>query len=285
MVDSADDFIIVSDLHLSAGYDPGTRVYDRNEDFFYDETFARFVDHHLARATARNRRLRLVILGDFIDFLQVETSRQDLGVSSSATSVVKLERVAAGHPAVFAALGRVIGAGQQIDLVVGNHDIEFAWPDVQRRLRDIVARFTTGNVESGIVIHPWFLFVPGVHYAEHGHQYEAANSFFAPLAPWRPDRAEEIDLPLGSLFVLDLYNETIERIDPFADNVKPATAYFGWVLRSRPLLALRTLPLYLRLWGASSATPAASHARRGSNGGGSIERTFWRPPRNGSGCP
>ena len=244
------DFVIVSDLHLSAGYDPRTRVYDRNEDFFYDAAFARFVDHLLARAAERNGRLRLVILGDFVDFLQVGASAPGQGVSSSAASVLKLEHVARGHPALFAALGRVIGAGHQIDLVVGNHDIEFAWPDVQRRLREIVARSTAGDAEAGIVFHPWFLYVPGLLYAEHGHQYEAANSFFAPLAPWRPDRAEEIDLPLGSLFVLDLYNETIERIDPFADNVKPATAYFGWVLRSRPLLALRTLPLYLRFVGS-----------------------------------
>lgn len=249
MVDSADEFVIISDLHLSAGYDPHTRVYDRNEDFFYDDVFVRFVDHQVAAAAERSRRFRLVILGDFIDFLQVGASHPGRGVSSSAASVIKLERVAVGHPAVFAALGRVLTAGHHLDVVVGNHDIEFAWPDVERRLREIVARHTDADVETGIAFHPWFLYVPGVLYAEHGHQYEAANSFMAPLAPWRPDRTDEIDLPLGSLFVLDLYNETIERIDPFADNVKPATAYFAWVLRSHPLLALRTLPLYLRFVG------------------------------------
>jgi hypothetical protein len=117
---------------------------------------------------------------------------------------------------------------------------------VQDHLRQIIARHTAVDVGAGIAFHPWFLHIPGVLYAEHGHQYEAANSFFAPLAPWRPGQPHEIDLPLGSLFVLHLNNDSIQRNDPFPDNVKPAMAYFGWVLRSHPLLAMRTLPLYLR---------------------------------------
>jgi UDP-2,3-diacylglucosamine pyrophosphatase LpxH len=250
MVDAAEEaFLIVSDLHMSAGFDPRTRAYDRNEDFFYDDAFCRFIDYQLVQAEQDGQRLRLVILGDFIDFLQVWHGDPAHGVSSSAASVTKLERVAAGHPAVFAALGRVLTAGHHIDLVIGNHDVEFVWPDVQRRLRELIGCHTRADVETGITIHPWFLYVPGVLYAEHGHQYEAVNSFFAPLAPWDPADESEIDLPLGSHFVLDLYNDYIERVDPFADNVKPAMRYFAWVIRTHPLLALRSLPYYLRFIG------------------------------------
>jgi hypothetical protein len=45
--------------------------------------------------------------------------------------------------------------------------------------------------------------------------------------------------------VLYLFNH-IERIDPFADNVKPVTRYLTWALRTRPLLALATLGYHLR---------------------------------------
>lgn len=43
---------IVSDPHLSAGYNPRTRGYDRNEDFFYDTAFSRFVGRLRKRAAS-----------------------------------------------------------------------------------------------------------------------------------------------------------------------------------------------------------------------------------------
>lgn len=72
-----DDVVIVSDLHLSAGYDPLTGRYDRTEDFFYDAAFARFLDNLLLRAEVEHRKWRLVILGDMLDFLQVEVGGFD----------------------------------------------------------------------------------------------------------------------------------------------------------------------------------------------------------------
>ena len=239
------DVVIVSDLHMTAGYDPRTGTFDPNEDFFYDSTFGRFVDHLIARTSTEPRRWRLVLLGDLFDFLQVEVQEEHvLGVTSSATTCVKLDIIARGHPGFFAALGRFVAAGNRVEIVIGNHDVELIWPEVQARFKELVVAQTPTEVDSRITFHPWFFYLPGMVYAEHGHQYDAVNAFATVMRPLLPSQPDRIELPLGSFFVLYLFND-IERLDPFADNIKPATRYMLWALRTRPLLVLRTLGYYL----------------------------------------
>lgn len=244
------DIIIVSDLHLSAGYDPRTGTFDRNEDFFYDAAFARFLDDLRARAATEGRTWRLVLLGDVLDFLQVELDRAGDADgtldTSDAPTVAKLERIAAGHPEFFAALGRFAGAGFPVEIVCGNHDIELIREPVQRRFRELVGE-QSGAPEAGrrITFYPWIYYLPGVLYAEHGQQYDHMNVFPALLQPYAEGDPAQLDLPLGSYFVEYLFNR-VERLDPFADNVKPANKYILWAFRVHPVLALLTLRHYLR---------------------------------------
>jgi UDP-2,3-diacylglucosamine pyrophosphatase LpxH len=242
------ELVIVSDLHLGRGLDPATGAYDPAEDFFYDGAFGRFVERLIASSPARD--LRLVVLGDFVDFLQVELGPAAPGpVTSSRSAVAKLEAVAAGHPGTFEALGRFIGAGGRLALVAGNHDIEFIWEDVRAALRRLIGRHCAGtDLDVAISFHPWFYYAPGVVYAEHGHQYDPVNAFETQLTPYLPEQPDSIELPLGSFFVLYLFN-AVERIDPFADNVRPMTRYMSWSLRTDPLRALNTLRRYLEFVG------------------------------------
>ncbi len=245
------DTILVSDLHLSAGYDPRTGTYHRNEDFFYDAAFARFL-HDLCSRGARERRTwRLVILGDLFDFLQVDTVRPRTAgrgaVTEDTVTVAKLEQIAAGHAEFFEALGRFVAAGHGLDIVPGNHDIELVRPAVQERFRELITEYggeaDTSKAAGPVRFHPWILYLPGVLYAEHGHQYDRDNSFSMALEPYAPDRPGEIDLPLGSYFVEHLFNR-IEALDPFADNVKPPTRYLRWAFRVHPVMALWLLLRY-----------------------------------------
>jgi UDP-2,3-diacylglucosamine pyrophosphatase LpxH len=210
-----------------------------------------------------------VLLGDLFDFLQVELPEpHKTGVTSSDSTLAKLEIVARGHPEVFRALGRFLAAGNRIEIVIGNHDIELIWPAVQARLRELLMAHASVEVAEQIAVHPWIFYLPGVVYAEHGHQYDAVNSFatmLRPFLPWDPTRLE---LPLGSFFVLYLFNK-IEWLDPFVDNVKPATRYVLWALRVHPLLLLRTFGYHLRflvlaLGKTSSLSAAEQRARRDS---------------------
>jgi UDP-2,3-diacylglucosamine pyrophosphatase LpxH len=266
-IDDGRDLVIVSDFHMSSGYNPRTGTYDRNEDFFYDAAFSRFIDDLIKRGQVEPRDWRLVILGDFVDFLQVPPPENGDGRATSCqTTVAKLERIARGHREMFAALGRLLDAGHVVDLVLGNHDIEFIWPEVQTRFKELVGEHTQVDVTVNITFHPWFYYVPNLVYAEHGHQYDSVNSFPTLLRPYLPGRPDEIELPLGSFFVLYLFNY-IERIDPFADNIKPVTRYLAWALRAHPVIGLSTLGYHVRFFirvlkKTSGLTQAEQHQRR-----------------------
>jgi UDP-2,3-diacylglucosamine pyrophosphatase LpxH len=62
------DIFIVSDLHIAAGRRADGR-YEGSENFFYDESFQRFLNH--ARQASQSTNQILIINGDFIDFLRV----------------------------------------------------------------------------------------------------------------------------------------------------------------------------------------------------------------------
>ncbi len=249
------DIVIMSDVHMSAGYDARTGTFDRNEDFFFDGAFGRFLDHLVERRRDSPRSWRLVILGDFFDFLQVPLDVEPgAGATSAEASVARLDRIARGHHKVFAGLARFIAAGHHVDVVLGNHDIELIWPAVQNRFREHLAGLGTGkdiDLLERVVFHPWIVHIPGILYAEHGQQYDGINSFATLMTPYLPDGEQPlIELPIGSFFVRYMFNY-IEQIDPFADNVKPPTRYIGWALRKHPVQGLYSLYRYARLFARS----------------------------------
>jgi UDP-2,3-diacylglucosamine pyrophosphatase LpxH len=67
------DYLFVSDLHLSLGYDPERRAYHAREDFFFDEVFFRWLRWADINC-AEGRCWELVFVGDTFDFLPVDRS-------------------------------------------------------------------------------------------------------------------------------------------------------------------------------------------------------------------
>jgi hypothetical protein len=228
------DIIIVSDLHLSTGYNRRTGTYSRREDFFYDAAFARFLDYLRGR-DASGDRLRLVILGDLFDFLQVDPAGphktpQDLDRSDTMTRA-RMDTILQGHPLFFQALGRFVATGIPLEVVPGNHDIEMIRASTQQYFKQLLAQ-AAGDPKAaeGVTVYPWIYYVPGLLYAEHGQQYDKINSFATVLQPYEPREPldpDAIDQPLGSYFVEYLFNR-VEDVDPFADNIKPPTRYLAW---------------------------------------------------------
>jgi UDP-2,3-diacylglucosamine pyrophosphatase LpxH len=170
---------------------------------------------HYRAAPHGGRRWHLVIAGDFIDFIgmailppdsELSTAPSDeerahgLGNTSDHASA-KLRAVVARHRSVFDAIGEFLAGGHALTLVHGNHDVEFHWVAVQEQLRallsDIARRARGGDalfaadVASRIDFAPWFYYVGGVAYIEHGHQYDTLCStehVMSPLAPGDPGR-------------------------------------------------------------------------------------------------
>jgi UDP-2,3-diacylglucosamine pyrophosphatase LpxH len=249
---NAYNLAVISDLHLSEGRSEETKRYSRNEDFFFDESFCRFLKYLQSERPGHKKQWKLIINGDLMDFLQVTSlpkpgeadfpiskreERFGLGTEAGKTAW-KLKRIMNGHWRLFQGLADFLDRNNKVVIIPGNHDIEFAYEEVQEAFRRELARYLTevpqgNNLKANLEFMPWFYYEDGLVYVEHGHQYDPLNSFDFFLCPFRLiGNRTVIDLPSGSFFVRYFFNR-IEKIDPFADNLKPMTRYIFWAITHR----------------------------------------------------
>lgn len=272
MLARSDEFnlVIISDLHLSEGRHPVTKKFNLNEDFFFDEEFDRFLIYLEDESRRRNRKWRLIIAGDMVDFLQItrlpdstefelRKSEKKYGLGTHPDKTIwKMKVMMDGHWIFFKAVGRFICGGHKCTIMTGNHDIEWTVPEVQKAFRDEMKKYlpddvikTEEVVSSQIEFCPWFYYEPSLIWVEHGNQYEGINSFDYFLFPYLPN-SKELMLPSGSFFVRYFFNK-VEQIDPFADNIRPLSSYLRKyslkLLFSRRVL--RHLGYFLKIFGKS----------------------------------
>jgi len=260
------DIVVVSDLHMAAGRDPVKGTMSPYEDFHQDKAFVSLLDDLHDRAIANPRKLRLLILGDVCDFLHVRMSRPDSGDGPDARiglAIAKLERIAEGHPTVFDALGRLVAAGCPVDIVPGNHDIELMCQSVQERFVQLVSRASNvPDLEAGIRFHPWIYHVPGMLYAEHGHQHHDITSFRRLLCFDYAQTPDATQVPFGSLYD-DYLFELLESLDPSRRMMAPPLRSVVGVVRRNPSILVTRSPMHLRhAW--ILARRLASSGRRGN---------------------
>lgn len=260
------ELIVISDLHLSVGYEEETGRYSRNEDFFFDEEFKRFLEY-LQKANSRKKHL--IIAGDLFDFLQVDgrqaqelakkgkapfeiTKREltfGLGTETEKTAW-KLGVIANGHKVFFQALASFLSKGNFLSIITGNHDIELYWEEIQNALVGHIVKFkrdpkTRQQIKEGISFYPWFYYDKDYKtYVEHGNQYDTSNSFPYLLCPVFGTNSKRLWLPVGSFFVRYFFNK-LEISNPFADNIKPPTKYMRWAWKENKLQFLENIRRYL----------------------------------------
>ena len=193
---------------------------------------------------------------------KLSKNEQKYGLGTTSEEIVfKLNTIAAGHPQFFQALAWFVAQeGNELILMKGNHDIEIVWPAVQKRMSQLLVAAYAGwrrrimrgdaetplrpfpdlpetlnvaDVETAVKYPILYHYEEGIFYAEHGCQYDPANAFMNFEDPKLPDRPDLIELPSGSLFVRYFFND-VERVHPFADNMKPISRYIFWLLTSAP---------------------------------------------------
>jgi UDP-2,3-diacylglucosamine pyrophosphatase LpxH len=238
-LDLTENLIIVSDLHLASGI-----KLNRQEDFFSDAAFARFIDHLLRRAAEEHRTWRLLLLGDVFDFLHIpEFSPGSSNHPLAETALAKLDQIAAGHPEFFEALGRLAAAGFPLDFMPGNHDIELLFAPVQQHLTDLLTRFSPQAALS-IRFYPWIYYLPGLLYAEHGQQHHDLNTFPLLLGLAQQKTYTSKNLPVGSHFDTYLY-ALLNRLVPQVECIKPPLAVLRQAVRAHPVAFLTAARLHL----------------------------------------
>ncbi|HEX4419996.1 MAG TPA: hypothetical protein VH165_18910 [Kofleriaceae bacterium] len=192
------NILVVSDLHFGEELLPGASLERRRAIELGSQAFREFLRYHKVRRRD-GRSWRLVIAGDLFDFMSVVISgtrerpaktaderRFGLG-RGTQPGVERMRVICEAHVPLLAELGRFAAAGHTIDILVGNHDVELLAPEVARELmRHIAAAGADDRALGRIAVVPWFVYVPGVCWIEHGHVYDEGCSFEFNLAPMDP---------------------------------------------------------------------------------------------------
>lgn len=209
-----ESLIVFSDVHLGSDIHDGAAPRARRSRKV-DRDLVRLIDHYRQHRSPSADRWRIVIAGDFIDFIgmtvtprpsdaletALTTEEEAHGLGSACDHArVKLRRVAQRHEDVFAALAAFVADGHALTLVHGNHDIELHWDPVKDDFRDVLfehasslaaAPVDRAAFDARIEFNPWFFWRDGVAYIEHGHQYDpfcASEHVMAPVSPADPRR-------------------------------------------------------------------------------------------------
>lgn len=194
----AENILVVSDLHFGEELLPGASAERRRAIELGETAFREFLAYHAVRRRD-GRPWRLVVAGDLFDFMSViidalpdrparTRDERTYGLPRGvATGVARIRRICEAHRGLLAALGRFVAAGHSIDIIAGNHDVELIAPEVATEFMEQLARAgVDANERARIRIVPWFVYVPGVCWIEHGHVYDEGCSFEFNLSPMDP---------------------------------------------------------------------------------------------------
>ncbi|HUR19140.1 MAG TPA: hypothetical protein VMZ51_09445, partial [Acidimicrobiales bacterium] len=231
----AEDLVLLSDLHLGPG------ALHCVETFFHDVELCRFLDSLVRRAEPEGRSWRLVILGDFLDFLRCElVTNKEGGAPTETVAMATLDRIMSSHEDVFGGLARFLGAGFPVDIVIGNHDAELMRPALQERLRRVLADAGAGDTGGTLRFHPWIYHLPGVVYAEHGSQHDGFNCFSTVLDPYAEGAPGPLERPIGT-FLFEAEERLLYDIDPCPDHASSPLRYYWLAARRQPGSAVDAL--------------------------------------------
>jgi UDP-2,3-diacylglucosamine pyrophosphatase LpxH len=236
------NILVISDLHLGEDLRPGVANVSYLRHLVKLERELEAFLGHYADPTSRidGRPWTLVVNGDMVDFMSImlqpgATDEVDdaedeklygLGFGERQ-SQKKLEKVIVRHQGVFGKLAEFVGAGNELVIVVGNHDPEFQYPSVQRTLVEWLCGLAVGAGASPeareafarrISFCPWFFYREDLIYVEHGHQYDEYCSFDYVLHPVasraRGGRKSAVALSIAHAGMRYFANQLPETYDP-----------------------------------------------------------------------
>ena len=229
MAMSARRLYVVSDVHLGGIYPDSENPEDRG---FRINTrvpsFTSFVNA-LAEKSIEQPRVELVINGDFIDFL---AERDGDGwtpfTNDPYVAADKLEDIVRRDQPVFDALARLLNKGHTLTILLGNHDIELALPEVRRRFTALLG---IRSKDCFQFLFDGEAYTVGNVLIEHGNRYDKFNVVdhdalrrLRSLQSRNQTVGSEYTFraPTGSHIVAEVMNP-IKESYPFIDLLKPET--------------------------------------------------------------
>lgn len=234
------NILVISDLHLGEDLRPGVANVSYLRHLVKLERELEAFLTHYATNRKDGRPWTLVVNGDMVDFMSImlqpaahdevdaDDDEQLYGLGfGERQSQKKLERVIVRHQGVFGKLAEFVAAGNELVIVVGNHDPEFQYPSVQRTLVEWLCGLAVGAGASSeardafsrrISFCPWFYYRQDLIYVEHGHQYDEYCSFDYVLHPVasraRGGRKSAVALSIAHAGMRYFANQLPDSYDP-----------------------------------------------------------------------
>lgn len=272
-----ESLLVFSDVHLGSDLNDGGPSVPRSTAI--DRDLVSLLAHYREIDPPHADRWRLVVAGDFVDFVGMSIDLRDgdevsteptpaervFGLGGAEDHVrLKLKRAAARHPDVFAELAAFVAKGNVMTLISGNHDLEMHWDGVRDDFCALLAHgdLTKEDVAARVEFEPWFFHREGFVFIEHGHQYDpfcATPYVLAPLSPLDPRR------------VLQSLSDTLLRyivrrtpgMKEYGHETRGLTSYISWGL----MLGVRgTSGLFARFFRAMLTLGAIAKAYKSEIG-------------------
>lgn len=190
--------------------------------------------------------VELVFNGDTFDLLKTSFEGAYPRHVTAAIALHKLARIAAAHRPFFEAVRRFLehrDAERRVHFVIGNHDLELLFPEVQRELRRLLGDDPRVSL-AGMELH-----VGDVH-IEHGQQ---ADPSFRMEEPWFVDYQGEriLNLPWASVALLDVAMP-MHPILHHHDRIKPREELFALLPDVREAVVNAYWTYWTRDWARSA---------------------------------
>lgn len=207
------EIIILGDTEMGAG--------NITDDFISDKALSNLILKFAKKRTP----IDLILNGDTFDFLKcpyVKKKRNKFKVKypkkiTEEISLNKLENTYLGHKKVFQALKKFVSFPKNnLYFIIGNHDCDLFFPEVQKRIRTLLK----GQYN---IFFPLVYEQHGV-YAEHGHQYDPLNAVDLQEIFITKRKKTFIKQPDACEGVLFNFMKLKAKHHPFLERIKPVSA-------------------------------------------------------------
>lgn len=245
---------IVSDMHLCEA-EPVHPKYPlwkkyKTRQFFFDQVFDNFLRH--IEAKAQGEQVELILNGDIFDFDSVTSIPETPTFRISwlekkrglyprpERSKYKIEVILKDHKEWVLALKDFLQRGHRVVFIIGNHDLELHFPEVQEAILKAIA--PTPELQERVRFAEWFYISNQDTLIEHGNQYDPYCTCEDPINPYvQGYNHKSIRLPFGNLacrYILNgmgFFNPHVES--NFIMTLKEYIQFFlKYMVRAQPLL-------------------------------------------------
>lgn len=203
---------VVSDMHLCEAEPVHPRFplwkKFKTKEFFFDDVFADFLNHIDKKAAGET--VELVMNGDIFDFdsvmsmpekpaFRVHWLEEKRGLfPRPERSKYKIQVILRDHDVLIKALRSFVMKGHKLIFLIGNHDLEIHFPEVQEE----IMKALNLDQENALRVRftDWFYISNQDTLIEHGNQYDPYCVCEDPINPFTQGyNYKSIRLPFGNL--------------------------------------------------------------------------------------